>query len=63
MYYDVSYISPSGSHGKHYAVEEESPAKAAILSLVMLSASTSFEPKDFSVTGVVPAANTPERAV
>ncbi len=55
MFYDVSYISPSGAQGTHHAVEADCIQDAVALSPVMLSYNSDYLPEDFTITAVVPS--------
>lgn len=56
-YFDVTYRSPAGIVGTHFAVLAETPEDAAELTPVMLSYGTPWAPSEFQVLSVSP---TPE---
>lgn len=58
-YYDITYKSPAGSIGIHYAVEAVSEDVAASKSSEMLCYGTAWKPQHFTVIRVVLSENKP----
>lgn len=58
-YWDITYITPVGIHGTHYAVEGETVEEALEKTPVMLSYGTPWRPDEFKAVSGVPCVNPP----
>jgi hypothetical protein len=61
-YYDIKFISPSGHMGEHAALEAISSEEAAVMSPIILSSNTPWEPEEFKVLEVVPSKHIAENS-
>lgn len=58
-YFDVTYITPSGTEGTHYAVKASSIQEAIELTPIMLAYGTPWHPDEFKVVSAKPSDNPP----
>lgn len=58
-YWDITYITPAGIQGTHYAVQAESLTEAIRLTPEMLSYGTPWKPEQFIVVNGEPCEKPP----
>jgi hypothetical protein len=58
-YWDITYITPTGIQGTHFAVEGDTVEEALQKTPVMLSYGTPWTPDQFQAVSGVPCANPP----